>query len=186
MTTLYHIFGSVHKSFSHYQSRSSTIKWFFNGLQYKHEYNNQYNCVSGWRLCKSSYLRRVLNKMVLSITRAECNTKNAVIAIFLFESLSITTVWSVYIFEIVSSNLYHLVLSRYITISDFWPDCELTTTINYSNPNRKYNFKTSTMPTFVTLCLCNDSGNARNRFQRSDCTSMLLSAQCLLFPSATI
>jgi hypothetical protein len=37
-----------------------------------------------------------------------------------------------------------------------------------------------------TLCLCYDSGNARNRFQRSECTSMLLSAQCLLFPSATI
>ena len=37
----------------------------------------------------------------------------------LFESLSITTVWSVYIFEIVSSNLYLLVLSRYVKISDF-------------------------------------------------------------------
>jgi hypothetical protein len=51
------------------------------------------------------------------------------IAIFLFESLSLTTVWSVYIFEIVSSNLYLLVLSRYIKISDFWPDCELITII---------------------------------------------------------
>jgi hypothetical protein len=37
-----------------------------------------------------------------------------------------------------------------------------------------------------TLCLCYDSGKARNRFQRSECTSMLLSAQCLLCPSATI
>jgi hypothetical protein len=36
------------------------------------------------------------------------------------------------------------------------------------------------------VTLCYDSGNARNRFQRSDSTSMLLSAQCLLFPSATI
>jgi hypothetical protein len=30
-------------------------------FQYKHEYNIFNNCVSGWRLCKSSYLRRVHN-----------------------------------------------------------------------------------------------------------------------------
>jgi hypothetical protein len=65
----------------------------------------------------------------------------------------IITVWCVYIFEIVSSNLYLLVLSRYITISDFWPHCELTTTINYSNPNRKYNFKTLTMRR-LSHCAC--------------------------------
>jgi hypothetical protein len=43
------------------------------------------------------------------------------IAIFLFESLSLNTVWSVYIFEIVSSNLYLLGPFRLLVLSRSGP-----------------------------------------------------------------
>jgi hypothetical protein len=86
------------------------------------------------------------------------------------------TVWSVYILELVSFSLYLLVLSRYINLH-FWPDCELIPTGNTILKCQQRDILVLTTWYYLKICL---------KVTVHSCTAMFLSAQCLLFPSATI
>jgi hypothetical protein len=165
MTTLYvHIFGSVHNSFSHYQHCSDL--WT---LKIKRD-----RILSNYAIVYMSE-----QKYKLAIPFAEHNLGpfgRIFIAIFLFESLSIT-LCGVFIFSslYLVSNVYLLVLSRYINFH-FWPDCELIATGN-TNLKRQ---QCDVCAIYIWLWKCQKS------IPKVRVYIYVKSAQCLLFPGATI